>query len=123
VTKVLSPLKDKKGVFAAARAMRNNIAAPGSIGEQIPILSALIRCYDRVAGNSASDQQCSENFRPRMEGGAVLLLDDALSWTCRRYNTSVDEIVEVESMLDAIDDLPYLIGHPLLHRMLQVEYG
>ncbi len=47
----------------------------------------------------------------------------AVDVVCWRYDTTQVEIEDCEILIRTVDCLPALISHPLLHKMLAVDYG
>lgn len=103
------------------------------VPEDFPILGALLRCYRRIglsvqdafeAGKIGEITIEDFDYKPKTSGPNVAIpRENALQFVCERYDTTVEQVCELESLYDRVMRPSTIVSHPLLLRLGAVDYG
>jgi len=96
----------------------------GDVPRDYPILGPFLAAFDRLGTNSAIIVEDNENpYRPVVAGVSHgYNADRAAHGVCARYGLSFSDLVEWESLCQSIDNLPAVVSHPLLKKLVEVDY-
>jgi hypothetical protein len=110
-----------EGVYVVAYALSQSMK---TVPRDYPILGPYLAALERVGRCTEKVVKSSEDgwYKPSVDAGSV---DRALALSaiCDRYDTTVADIVELETLFDNVHSLPVLVMHPLLVQMQRVDYG
>jgi hypothetical protein len=98
----------------------------GQVPEDLPVLGVVLKKLKELGQEPPDEELLDEvmpwrKHRPHVKPFS-LDREAALQITCRRYETSVREIEELEQQITEIKQLPWFLGHPLWMKLREGDY-
>jgi len=117
----------KDAYAAVAKVMYMSFAA---VPADYPILGAFLRIYKRVAFGAVEEyvKRAQAYILPlraysvQLDFVTPVFRNVALEVICDRYQITVAEIEDLESLYDQVDAFPVVVSHPVLERLMEVDY-
>jgi hypothetical protein len=120
---------DYSNATKTAMVFRAVMESVAGLPDDYPILGAM-RCMSRsLAGHCErvtqimNDPYIAENMRWKVYGRGECSRKAVLDAMFERYDISESEVLEAESLILSVTELPSFVGHPLFDKMRVVDYA